>query len=243
MASAIVVLLASGLAQGADSVAPCAGVADAKSKSRQFFDGKALMVSLSSLEAQGEAKFHPTFAPPASQCLFEKFDAGASPVEAICSPFEQGEHTLHWRFTTAAPEPREIVVIYDAMASLIAKKDVFFVVEERKGNISYYAIFRDQPTYAALKPDGHRHSRWQRPAAGNGSLAVGREGARDRRLRQQASQVASWSAPARTAPAPRGARERRIGQRGRAPPVPAWSRAARSSPRSRARPWSRWLRQ
>ena len=85
MASAIVVLLASGLAQGADSVAPCAGVADAKSKSRQFFDGKALMVSLSSLEAQGEAKFHPTFAPPASQCLFEKFDAGASPVEAICT--------------------------------------------------------------------------------------------------------------------------------------------------------------
>jgi hypothetical protein len=152
LASALLALLANGRAAGADSVAPCAGVPDAKSKSRQFFDGKALMVSLSSLEAQGEAKFHPTFAPPASQCLFEKFDAGASPVEAIYSPFEQGEHTLHWRFTTAAPEPREIVVIYDAMASLIAKKDVFFVVEGRKGNISYYAIYRDQPTYAALKP-------------------------------------------------------------------------------------------
>lgn len=110
------------------------------------------MVSLSSLEAQGEAKFHPTFAPPASQCLFEKFDAGASPVEAIYSPLEKGEHTLHWRFTTAAPEPREILVIYEGMASLIAKKDVFFVVEERKGNISYYAMFREQPTYAALKP-------------------------------------------------------------------------------------------
>jgi len=38
------------------------------------------------------------------------------------------------------------------MASFIAKKDVFFVVEERKGSISYYAMFRDQPTYAALKP-------------------------------------------------------------------------------------------
>ena len=151
-ASLVVALLAGGLAQGADSVAPCAGVTDARSKSRQLFDGKTLMVSLSSLEAQGEAKFHPTFAPPASQCVYEKFDAGATPVETIYSPFEIGEHTLHWRFTTATPEPREILVIYDAMASFIAKKDVFFVVEERKGSISYYAMFRDQPTYAALKP-------------------------------------------------------------------------------------------
>lgn len=35
---------------------------------------------------------------------------------------------------------------------MIAKKDVFFVVEEHKGNISYYAMFRDQPTYVALRP-------------------------------------------------------------------------------------------
>ena len=149
--ASLVVMLAGGLAQGADSVAACAGVTDARSKSRPLFDGKTLMVSLSSLEAQGEAKFHPTFAPPSSQCLFDKFDAGVSPV-AIYSPFEKGEHTLHWRFTTTTPEPREIVVIYDAMASFIARKDVFFVVEERKGSISYYAMFRDQPTYAALKP-------------------------------------------------------------------------------------------
>ena len=151
-ASLVVALLAGGLAQGADAVAPCSGVTDAKSKARQLFDGKTLMVSLSSLEAQGEAKFHPTFAPPSSQCVYEKFDAGTSPVEAIYSPFEKGEHTLHWRFTTVTPEPREIVVIYDGMASFIAKKDVSFVVEERKGSISYYAMFRDQPTYVALKP-------------------------------------------------------------------------------------------
>jgi hypothetical protein len=152
LASAMLVLLSSGLVIGADSVEPCSGVADAKSKSRQWFDGATLMVSLSSLEAQGEAKFHPTFDAPASQCLFEKFDVGASRVEAIHSPFGKGEHTLHWRFTTSQAEAREIFVIYDAMASLIARKDVFLVVEERDGNISYYAMFRDQPTYAALKP-------------------------------------------------------------------------------------------
>src|SRR5689334_5664299 len=99
-ASLVAVMLAGGLAHGADPVAPCSAVTDAKSKSRQWFDGKTLMVSLSSLEAQGEAKFHTTFAPPASQCVYEKFEAGASPVEAIYSPFEKGEHTLHWRFTT-----------------------------------------------------------------------------------------------------------------------------------------------
>ena len=152
MALALSALLASGFAHSADAVAPCAGVADAKSKSRMLFDGKTLMVNLLSLEAQGEAAFHPTFASPASQCLFEKFDAGNSPVEAVYSPFEKGEHTLHWRFTTGAPEPREIVVIYDGMASFMAKKDVFFVVEERKPNIHYYAMFRDQPTFAVLKP-------------------------------------------------------------------------------------------
>lgn len=108
MVPAVLALAMSGWAYGAD-VTGCAGVTEAKSKSRQLFDGKTLMYSLASLEAQGEAKFHPTFEPPASQCLFEKFDAGASPVEAVYSPLEKGEHTLHWRFATAQPETREIV--------------------------------------------------------------------------------------------------------------------------------------
>lgn len=34
----------------------------------------------------------------------------------------------------------------------MANKEVFVVVEERNGSISYYAMFRDQPTLAALKP-------------------------------------------------------------------------------------------
>ena len=144
------VLMGSSAAWSADPA--CSGVADAKSKSRQFFEGKILMTNLLSLEAQGEARFHPTFAPPSSECIFEKFDAAGTPVEAIYSPHEKGEHTLHWRFKAGGAEPREIVVIYDGMASFVAKKDVFFVVEERKPNIHYYAMFRDQPTYAVLKP-------------------------------------------------------------------------------------------
>ncbi len=43
-------------------------------------------------------------------------------------------------------------MIHDAVTSLMIKKEVFFVVEERQGKISHYTIFREQPAYAALKP-------------------------------------------------------------------------------------------
>ncbi len=138
--------------EDASPKAACAGVTDAKSKSRLSFDGKTLMTNLLALEAQGESGFHPTFNPPASECSFEKFDAAGTSVEAVYAPFEKGEHTLHWRFRTTGAEPREVLVIYDGMASLIAEKEVFFVVEERKGSIHYYAMFREQPTYVVLKP-------------------------------------------------------------------------------------------
>jgi len=149
-----VALLVAGPAIAADApeVAACVNVADVKSKSRPYFVGKTLMTNLLTLEAQGEAKFHPTYAPPSSQCTFERFDAGTVPVTAIYSPYEKGEATLHWKFVAGGDEPREIFVIYDGMASFMADKEVFFVVEERKANISYYAMFRDQPAYAVLKP-------------------------------------------------------------------------------------------
>ena len=144
--------LASAGVSAADAIPPCEATADARSKSRLYFDGQTLMLNLVSLEAQGEAKFHPTFAPPASQCLFEKFDVSNNPVEAVFSPYAKGEATLHWRFVSAGSEPRAVFVIYDGVASLVAKKEIFFVVEERQGKIGYYAMFRDQPTLAALKP-------------------------------------------------------------------------------------------
>ena len=140
-------------AQAAEPVAPCAGVTDVKSKSRQVFEMKVLMPQLMMLEAQGEAKFHPTFTPPASQCNYEKFDVAGTAVDALYSPWEKtGNPTLHWQFNAAGAEPRSIFVIFDATTSVMAGKQVFFVVEERQGKIAHYAIFREQPAYAALKP-------------------------------------------------------------------------------------------
>ncbi|HLA71412.1 MAG TPA: hypothetical protein VK624_07865 [Steroidobacteraceae bacterium] len=149
-------LSASGMAAetAAVGLADCAGIVDIKSKSRQLFDGATLIVALAALEAQGEAQFKPKYAEPASQCAYEKFEVAGKPVTAIYSPFEKGEQTLHYKFVSASEsDSREVLVLYDAMASLMAKKSpIFFVAENRGGHISYYVMFRDQPSYAALKP-------------------------------------------------------------------------------------------
>jgi len=148
--------LLAGHAWGADPAPPvtdCAGITDVKSKSRPLFEQKALMPVLMMLEGKGEAHFHPEYAPPASQCVFEKFDVAGSAVQAIYSPLEKGPNpTLLWHFQVSGADARELLVLYDGTAAVMAKKEVFYVVEERKGTISYYAMFRDQPTYAALKP-------------------------------------------------------------------------------------------
>jgi hypothetical protein len=143
-----------GAQQAEGAIPACAGVTDIKSKSRPLNHLGTLMVSLLILEKQGEAEFRPKYAPPASQCLLEKFDVAGTSVNAIYTPFAKGDLTLHYRFTAqSGEEAREILVVYDGLASLTYNKgDVFQVVEKRKGDISYYAMFRDQPTYAVVKP-------------------------------------------------------------------------------------------
>jgi hypothetical protein len=151
---ALLVLLACAVnATAADAIADCTGVSDIKSKSKTLHESATLMVPLLALEKQGEANFTPAYSPPPSQCVFERFDVAGMPVTAVYSPFEKGEQTLHYRFLTGSGDAaREILVVYDALASLMSKKTVFLVVENRKGNIAYYEMYREQPSYAALKP-------------------------------------------------------------------------------------------
>ena len=152
----MVAILASCQAMGADApsgVPGCTGVSDAKSRSRPYFKGETMMTALLVLEGKGERHFHLEPAPPASQCVFEKFEVAGTAVEGIVSPFEKSPGTtLHWRFHVGGADARDILVMYDGTASVLAEKEMFFVAEERKGSISYYAMFRDQPTYAVLKP-------------------------------------------------------------------------------------------
>jgi len=140
-------------AETAAPVADCSGITDVKSRSRLLLESKVMMPILLMLEGKGEAAFHPAYLPPASQCVFEKFEVAGSTVQAIYAPLKKDPApTLHWRFLVSGAEPREILVLYDGTAAAMAEKDVYYVVEERQGNISWYAMFRDQPAYAALKP-------------------------------------------------------------------------------------------
>jgi hypothetical protein len=132
----------------------CVDTADIKSKSRLFFDSSVLMTNLLGLQAQGEAEFRPKYAAPLSECVRERFESAGFAVTAVQSPFEKGALTLHYRFVAVSgAETREVIVVYDGTASLMAKKSfIFMMIENRAGKISYYAMFREQPAYVALKP-------------------------------------------------------------------------------------------
>jgi hypothetical protein len=137
----------------ADALPDCTGFSDVKSKSRTLNEMSTLMVTLLTLEKQGEANFTPNYPVPASQCALEHYTAAGAPVTPVYSPFEKGAGmALLYRFVVEGVEPREIVVVYDGLASIMAKKTVFLVIEKRNGDVSFYEMYRDQPAYAVLKP-------------------------------------------------------------------------------------------
>jgi hypothetical protein len=147
----LALLLAATLAHA--DVADCQG-ADVKGGAKELKDSTPLMISLNKLEKQGEANFKPNYTEPESRCVRERYDVAGLPVTVESAPFTKGESTLLYRVQAGSgADAREILVTYDGLASLVAKKGaVFFVIENRKGNISYYSMYREQPAYADLKP-------------------------------------------------------------------------------------------
>ena len=140
-------------AAGTGGLAACASQPLAKGKSRQRFDSTALMTVAGVLESQGEADFHIKFGAPGTECLLETFDVGTVKVRASYSAFEKGESTLLYRFVAnEAPNSTEVLVIYSGLAALVANKGpVFHVSQEKDGVISWYAMYREEPTYAATR--------------------------------------------------------------------------------------------
>lgn len=132
--------------------APCKAAPLAKGKSRQRFDGTAFMVAVTELESQGEKNFRLEYDPPAAECLVERFDVAGREVSAIYNPWEKGLQTLLYRFVARTPEgPREVLVLYSGPVGFVMKGQVFHVTETLGGVISFYAMFKEQPTYQAAK--------------------------------------------------------------------------------------------
>ena len=135
------------------SIQPCTGPVITEGKSRQRFDAQALMMVAAELEAQGEARFHLEFAPPASECQVESFDVADAKIVGIASPIQKGPSTVLYRFIVERPTGKsEVLVIYSGTAAVFAGKgEVVHVSEERDGVVSWYAMFRDVPAYPPVK--------------------------------------------------------------------------------------------
>ncbi len=139
--------------EAAPHLPPCAAPLPATGKSRQRYDANALMIVALEVEKQGEANFHLTYKPPTSECFVEEFSVGDALVRATYTAFEKGSSTLEYRFAIHRSDgDSEVLVIYDGMAALVAGGGyIFHVSEERKGVISWYAMFSEAPTYAVIK--------------------------------------------------------------------------------------------
>ena len=124
-----------------------------KGKARERRDSVALMTVAHILESQGESDFHLKFSPPAQECLVETFEVSGTTIAASYNLLEKGDSTLNYRFRVDRPDDdSEILVLYSGMAGLVAGNGfVLHVSEERKGVISWYAMFREEPPYTALK--------------------------------------------------------------------------------------------
>jgi hypothetical protein len=119
----------------------------------QRFEGATLIFIAGEAQAQGEANFGVQYAKPASICEVERFEVGDAKLVAEYSPWEKGDSTLLYKFSVSRPggSSTEVLVVYDGVASLLADGLVFHMAEQKAGEISWYAMFREVPGYAQVK--------------------------------------------------------------------------------------------
>jgi hypothetical protein len=136
-----------------NAVTPCSSAPAAKGKSPQRFDAVSLMVVAKELESQGEADFHLHYTAPADECLVESFSVGDVKVQARYGKWEKAPSALLYRFLVErSGGTGEVLVLYSGTASLLSGRGyVFHVSEEKEGVISWYAMFKEEPTYAGAR--------------------------------------------------------------------------------------------
>src|SRR5215510_2199219 len=104
-----------------DGMKPCQQLPNVRGKARQVYKLQDFVILTAMLEEQGEAHFRPQFTAPQSECLRERFTAGAANVSAVYSPWEKDEQTVHYRFLSGTgDEQREVLVLYNGLASIMS---------------------------------------------------------------------------------------------------------------------------
>jgi len=137
----------------ARALQPCATSPPSKGRSSELFASTPLLIIADDLEKQGEAAFHLKYEVKTPECLVEAFVIGDTKAAAFYTPFTKGLSTLEYRVKLDRPTgATDVLVIYSGLASLMGEHGlVFHVSEERDGIISWYAMFKDEPTYPAVR--------------------------------------------------------------------------------------------
>lgn len=141
------------IADAPTTTSKCEAIPEVKNKAKQVFDGAQFMVAAAGPEQEGKNNFKIVYPEPKNLCVQEEFESSDKKVTTYYAPWEKDTQTLHYRFiATDGAETREVVVVYNGLVGLVSKKGFYFyVAETRKGVISYYAMFNDQPSYKILK--------------------------------------------------------------------------------------------
>lgn len=155
LAAACLFWTLSGTVHAADAPS-CETTSTAKERAAERFDQAGLMMVATLLEQQGEANFHLKYAQPKSQCIADSFKVGGATVTVMYSPWQKGPSTLLYRVNVTRSSDgggtTDILVIYDGVTSLSAGAGLMFhVSEEHQGVISWYAMYREEPSLADVK--------------------------------------------------------------------------------------------
>lgn len=137
------------------SLSPFVSVAEEKTKpAEEVFDGSNFMILVGLQEQDGKRGFHLKYDKPQKAKALETYESGGYKVDAEQFSFGKGMQTVLHRFKAKGEkEKREIVVLYSGMLGLVAGGDgyYFYVAEEYKRSIRYYAMFNAEPTFEQAK--------------------------------------------------------------------------------------------
>jgi hypothetical protein len=154
LASALIaVALFAGAASAEPEVASCGAISELRKPAKEVWTIEAFGVLAMLQESKGEASFRLDHATPAAICEVERFDAGEHHVRALrASGQPSAESTLRYRFeATGSGGGREILVIFEPLASVRLDAGRFYAAEMRGGRIAYIAIWKREPAYQAAR--------------------------------------------------------------------------------------------
>jgi hypothetical protein len=125
-----------------------------REKPRLVRDLTTWVMLISPLEIQGNGNFELRYEFPETSCDKDVIKTNAGTAKVLYSPFDAELESLLYRAVIEdMAEPREIVVLYAEIVTAVRNRGFHFYIAESRGEKTYfYAMYRDQPRYEAIRP-------------------------------------------------------------------------------------------